>query len=108
MSIGVLLACPLAWPTITIRPPGRAGPARVPRMAACLCPSILSAGWARRHRAPAIRDRPVMRPNGPGACLPRNFLSAPRLGELPVSLLPCARRGIQRGPRPRIGAPLTG
>ena len=108
MSIGVLLACPPAWSATTIRPPGRAGPARVTRMAACLCPSILPAGWALRHRAPAIRYRPVIRPNGPGACLPRDFLPAPRLGELPVPLLPCARRGIRRGPRPHIGAPLTG
>jgi hypothetical protein len=108
MSMGVLLARSPAWSATTIRPPGRAGSARVTRMAACLCPSILPAGRALRHRAPAIRDRPVMRPNGPGACLPADFLPAPRLGELPVPLLPCARGGIRRGPRSHIGVPLAG
>ena len=108
MCIGVLLACPPAWSATTIRPPGRGGPARVTPMAACLYPFVLTAGRALRHRAPPIRYRPFIGPNGPGACLPADFLPAPRFGELPILVLPRTRRGILCGPRPGVSAALTG
>src|SRR5690349_9915443 len=64
---------------------GRPGPGRVTRTATRRC-----------HRVPPIRYRPIIRPNGAGACLPSDFLPTPRLGQLPILVLPPARRSLRR------------
>jgi hypothetical protein len=68
-------------------PRGRERPRARPRPAPAPATKRTMSADVQAGEIPPIRYGPFIGPNGPGACLPGDFLPAPWLGELPVLVL---------------------